>query len=158
MVLKWIDQCIGTITTETEEQNVEKIKTVFPNSLQGNGRTPKWKDQELRDWFHSQGRRGKAGVCVHMSGCCLSLVLTPSCTERREETIGMAVQDCVKVHLIWYPALYTAWKLMSGRTGQIECPFLGNSWQAVGRHLFSRNCKGNSCAYSCPPFICAIPV
>lgn len=30
-----------TITAETEEQNVEKIKTVFPNSLQGNGRTSK---------------------------------------------------------------------------------------------------------------------
>lgn len=53
------------MTTETEEQNVKKIR-VFPNSLQGNGRTPKGKDQELRDRFHYEGIWGKAGVCFHM--------------------------------------------------------------------------------------------
>lgn len=53
-------------TTETEEQNVEKIKTVFPNSLQGNGRTPKWKDQELISLPGKMGKSRSMRSCVGM--------------------------------------------------------------------------------------------
>lgn len=108
----------------------------------------KIKNQESDFTPREDGERREYAFIPRHSAC--PWFLTPNWAERKESTIWIAVQDQRKdpFNLVSCSpqSLETDGHREHWNRADKECPFLGNFQQAMGRHLLSRNWKGNYCA------------
>lgn len=126
MVLKWVDSVHMDYHCRSWRAKCWEHKNSFPKFSPGEWKNTQMERSRTKRLISLPGKMGKSRMLS-----CLGMLLVSGfsyLTVQEEKNKHFEwLYRTVNVHLIWYPGLYSAQKLVSGKTGQMDCPFLGNS-------------------------------